>query len=195
MDENELVAASQGGSVAAFNQLVIAYQEAVYSVAYRVLGDREAAADATQEAFLSAYQGIKGFRGGSFRAWLFRIVTNACYDLLRTRKRRPAVSLEELASNPSEMWSAPGEAESPDDYVLRRELNREIQAGLGRLPPEQRLAVVLCDVQGFSYEEIALVTRASVGTVKSRLSRGRERLRDYLLSRRELLSPGKRPTR
>ncbi|MBI4758089.1 MAG: sigma-70 family RNA polymerase sigma factor [Chloroflexi bacterium] len=195
MDENELVAASRDGSVSAFNQLVVAYQEAVYNVAYRVLGDREAAADATQEAFLSAYQGIKGFRGGSFRAWLFRIVTNACYDLLRTRKRRPAVSLEELASNPSGAWSPLVPGESPDDYVLRRELNREIQAGLCRLPPEQRLAVVLCDVQGFSYEEIALVTRTSVGTVKSRLSRGREHLRDYLLSCRELLSSGKRLTR
>lgn len=185
MNESELIAASQKGQLGAFNHLVLAYQQMVYNTAYRLLGDPDAAADASQEAFLAAFQAIKSFRGGSFKAWLLRIVTNACYDQLRAKKRRPTVSLDALLVDANET-SYPSQRPSPDDHALRRELQAELQRGLLSLPEEQRLVVILSDVQGLSYEEIATTTNTNLGTVKSRLSRARAHLRDYLQAR-ELL--------
>src|SRR5690349_14961071 len=100
MDEPILIQAAQRGDVDAFNTLVLAYQSQVYNVAYRIMGDEAAASDATQEAFISAYRSLKGFRGGSFKSWLLRTVTNACYDALRYRKRRPSTSLDALGEEP-----------------------------------------------------------------------------------------------
>jgi len=170
---------------------VLAYQNMTYNLAYRILGDGDAAADATQDAFLSAYRAIGRFRGGSFKAWLLRIVTNACYDQLRVKQRRPTASLDALlvadpASGPSSVSFA-DESEQPEEYALRQELNRVIQAGIGTLPADQRITLVLSDIQGFSYQEIAEITGVSLGTVKSRLSRARAKLRDFLLARGELL--------
>ena len=184
MDEAELIARSQKGNVAAFNQLVLAYQEIVYNVALRTLGDPDAAADATQEAFLSAFQSVTGFRGGSFKVWLLRIVTNACYDYLRARKRRPSESLDELVAE-DEGTGGPADTsfESPEEHALRVDMHAEVQRALQLLPADQRVVVVLSDVHGLSYEEIAAVTKSELGTVKSRLSRGRARLRDYLSQR------------
>ncbi len=187
MDEQALIASARKGDARAFNQLVLLYQSMVYNLAYRILGEADAAADATQEAFLSAFQAIHKFRGGSFKAWLLRIVTNACYDQMRTRQRRPTNSLEDLPVEEDHMRFLGDEAESPDEFVVRQELNRTIQAGILSLPAEQRTILVLSDIQGLSYQEIAQATGLSLGTVKSRLSRGRARLRDYLLDRRELL--------
>ncbi|MBI2304924.1 MAG: sigma-70 family RNA polymerase sigma factor [Chloroflexi bacterium] len=184
-EEEALIARSRGGDVNAFNLLVERYQRMVYSVVFRMLGHRQEAEDVTQEAFLSAFQGVARFRGGSFRAWLLRIAANACYDHLRFRRRRPTVSLDVLESESGN--PLPGHIASPEEHVLRGELARLIEEGLGQLPEEQRLAVVLCDVQGFSYEEAAEATRSSLGTVKSRLSRGRARLRDFFKEHRELL--------
>jgi RNA polymerase sigma factor (sigma-70 family) len=191
VDEGELLARSQQGNVAAFNQLVVAYQEMVYNVALRIMGDPEAAADATQDAFISAFRAIRSYRGGSFKVWLLRIVTNACYDELRTRKRRPTESLDAMDVAPGYEDSA-GTAiasplESPEEYTLRQDVRAQIQQGLLALPEDQRVVIVLSDVHGFSYEEIASITNCSLGTVKSRLSRGRTRLRDYLQQRE--LSP------
>jgi len=129
VNESELIAASQKGQLGAFNHLVLAYQQMVYNTAYRLLGDRDAAADASQEAFLAAFQAIKSFRGGSFRAWLLRIVTNACYDQLRAKKRRPTTSLDALLVDASEN-SYPSQMVSPDNHVMRRELQAELQLGL-----------------------------------------------------------------
>ena len=180
MDEQSLVARSQQGDLDAFNGLVEAYQAQAYNLALRILGDPASAEDATQDAFFSAYRNIRSFRGGNFRAWLLRIVANACYDQLRAAKRRPTVPLDPLVL-------APSREEQPEDYALRQELGEEIRKGLQALPADQRLAIVLADIQGLDYEEIAQVTRASLGTVKSRIARGRARLRDYLMARRELL--------
>ena len=188
MDEKALIDAACRGDVGSFNQLVLNYQSMAYNLAYRILGNRDAAADATQDAFLSVFKAIGKFRGGSFKAWLLRIVTNACYDQLRLKQRRPATSLDALLvleSAPVQSLTDPGE--SPEEYAVRQELNRAIQVGIGTLPPEQRIALVLSDVQGLSYQEIAEVTGASLGTVKSRLSRARSKLRDFLLEQRELL--------
>lgn len=187
MNETDLIAASKKGDTAAFNQLVWAYQERAYNLAYRMLGDRDLAADATQEAFLSAYRAIDGFRGGSFRAWILRIVSNACYDHLRHKQRRPTASLDALYAVPEEYPVAPSVGDGPEDQVLRKELWETVGAGLLTLPPDQREAVILRDIQGLDYAEIAQVTRASLGTVKSRISRGRARLRDYLRQYPELL--------
>ena len=190
MDESSLIRQAQKGDVRAFNVLVRAHQTTVYNVAYRVLGDSDAAADVTQEAFVHAYKALADFKGGSFRAWLVRIVTNACYDQLRYDKRRPATSLEEMTPEPDSGDPGPplpDPGEGPEDYVLRQELGHVVARGLETLPTEQRVTLVLSDIQGFSYEEIANVTGVELGTVKSRLSRARARMRDFLLSQQELL--------
>jgi RNA polymerase sigma-70 factor, ECF subfamily len=181
-EDLRLVEAGQQGDVEAFNQLVRSYEVRVYNLCYRMLGDRDAAADVTQDTFISAYRNLHRFRGGVFRSWLFRIATNACYDALRARKRRPTVSLS-MTTGPDDdgpAFDLPDGAESPDDFALRRELAAAIQLGLAQLPEEQRIVVILSDIQGLAYEEIAEVTGANLGTVKSRLSRARARLREIL---------------
>jgi RNA polymerase sigma-70 factor (ECF subfamily) len=187
MDEEALIASARKGDTRAFNQLVLLYQSMAYNVAYRILSNPDAAADATQDAFLKAYKAMRKFRGGSFKAWLLRIVTNACYDQLRVKQRRPTNSLDALPVEADHTEYLRDYAEQPDEVVERQELNRLIQAGISTLPPEQRVVLVLSDVQGMSYQEIAEVVDLSLGTVKSRLSRGRAKLRDYLLERGELL--------
>jgi len=188
MDEEGLIAAAQQGDTTAFNRLVLHYQDLAYTVAYRIMSDPDAAADATQEAFISAYRGLPRFRHGSFKAWLMRIVTNACYDELRRRKRRPQESLDALYLKDPGPVSLPNPPlESPEQHVQRQELTHLLQAGIALLPDDQRAALVLSDVQGFSYAEIAEVMGVPTGTIKSRLHRARARLRDYLLDRQELL--------
>jgi len=187
MDEKALIANAQQGEIPAFNQLVLTYQSMVYNLAYRILGDADAAADASQDTFISAFRAIKKFRGGSFKAWLLRIATNTCYDQLRYKQRRPTSPLEALLVETDSPSYFTDSTEGPEEYTLRQELGQVIQAGLNTLPSDQRVALVLSDVQGFSYQEIAEITRVSLGTVKSRLSRGRAKLRDYLLEQGELL--------
>lgn len=187
VDEQALVTAARRGDTEAFNKLILMYQTLLYNVAYRMLHDQDAAADATQEAFVSAFRAIKDFRGGSFKAWLLRIVMNACYDQLRMAQRRPTSSLDDLQVEPDHSTMLADNDESPEDYALRQDLGRAIQEGLDTLPSDQRATVILSDIQGFSYEEIAHITGVSLGTVKSRLSRGRARLRDYLQQQEELL--------
>ena len=179
MDDRDLVNRSKKGDLDSFNNLVEEYQAIVYNLALRMLGGAQAAEDACQDTFLSAWRSIGSFRGGNFRAWLLCIAANICRDQLRKSRRNPTCSLETLLVEVSGRSSS----ESPEAYVLRRELGRQIQEGLAVLPADQRLAVVLCDVQGLSYDEIAQVMKCSLGTVRSRLSRGRARLRDYLVGK------------
>lgn len=192
MDEAALIKAAQRGDVHAFNALVLSYQSQVYNVAYRIMGDAASASDVTQEAFLSAYKAIRSFRGGSFKSWILRTVTNACFDALRYRKRRPATSLDGLGADDDsedgdfEAFLASSE-ESPADAAERAELRDAIARAALALPPDQRATFVLSDVQGMTCEEIADIMQTSLGTVKSRLSRARAKLRDYLLSQQELL--------
>ncbi|MBA2447114.1 MAG: sigma-70 family RNA polymerase sigma factor [Chloroflexi bacterium] len=186
--EARALEAARRGDVAGFNQLVLAYQTVVYSVALRMLGNTDDAADATQETFVSAFRAIRDFRGGSFKAWLLRIAANACYDILRRRQRRPASSLDALIDEAGLDVGEPDEDRGPEGTALSSETARAIQAGLATLPEDQRMLVLLCDVQGLSYEEAADATGAALGTVKSRLSRARARLRDYLGERGELPS-------
>ncbi len=191
MDESRLIKEAQTGSLSAFNQLVMAYQGTAYNVAYRVTGNGDSAADACQDAFLKAYKALGQYNGGSFKSWLLRIVTNTCYDQIRYKSRRPASSLEDIVENPDEhSTQLTSDDERPEEHVLRGELNDLLQLGINQLPEDQRIVLVLCDVQGLSYQEAADIVDQPLGTVKSRLSRGRRRLRDYLLQQKELL-PGR----
>jgi RNA polymerase sigma-70 factor (ECF subfamily) len=181
-EEQRLIESAQRGDVDSFNQLVRLYETRVYNLCYRMLGDSDAAADTAQDTFISAYRNLGHFRGGMFRSWLLRIATNACYDALRARKRHPSTSLQALGTVDDEGvgFDLPDQGEQPDDVALRRELAAAIQRGLGDLPEDQRVVIILSDIQGMAYEEIAEVTGSNLGTVKSRLSRGRARLRDIL---------------
>jgi RNA polymerase sigma-70 factor, ECF subfamily len=194
-DEALLIARSQRGDVDAFNELVLRHQQTTYNVVLRMLGDRDIAADITQDAFFSAFRAISSFRGGpSFRAWLLRIATNLACDHWRRMQRRPVDSLDALtdedephAGSILSSLAATGQEGNPEETLLTQELQELLQQGLQELPLEQRVAVVLCDVQGLSYEEIAESTQTSLGTVRSRIARGRARLRSYLYKHRELL--------
>lgn len=186
-NEEALIEQAQAGDLQAFNQLVYHYQSITYNVAHRILNDPDAAADATQDAFLSAYRALDSFRGGSFKAWILRIVTNACYDQLRRKKRRPTSSLDALLVGPGAHEAFVDHAENPEAYAMRQDLGRVIQAGLQTLPEDQRTTLVLADIEGLHYKEIAEITGVELGTVKSRLSRGRAKLRDFLQQEEELL--------
>ncbi len=189
-DEDRLVRSAAGGDPGAFGRLVEHYQSACYGLAWRLLGDSELAADATQDAFLHAYRNVATFRGEpeGFQSWLLRIAINACYDQLRRKQRRPSQSLEAYveAREGESMDLAQDPLAGPEQRAMRSETARNIQAGLMRLPAEQRLTVILCDVQGMSYDDAARVLEVELGTVKSRLSRARAALRDYLAGLGEL---------
>jgi RNA polymerase sigma-70 factor (ECF subfamily) len=190
MDEPALIQAARNGDLDSFNRLVLNYQDIVYSQAYRMMGEAEAAEDASQEAFISAYKNLRSYRGGSFRAWLLRIVTNACYDELRRRKRRPTTPLEPMDAEDEEVesphWLA-DTAQTPEEAAESSELEQAIQRCLEGLPAEFRAVVVLVDVQGLDYAEAGTAIASPVGTVKSRLARARLRLRDCLQGYWELL--------
>jgi RNA polymerase sigma-70 factor (ECF subfamily) len=191
-DEPKMVAYALEGDLDAFNRLVIAYQDMAYNVAYRVMGERTSAEDAVQDAFISAYRKLKSFRGGSFKAWLLRIVTNACLDELRRQKRRPSVPLQPANSEDDEIESPawledPGE--TPEEAVLRTELSAAIQNCLNRLENDFRVVVVLVDIQGMDYAEAAEAVNSPLGTIKSRLARARAKMQECLRAIGELL-PG-----
>jgi RNA polymerase sigma-70 factor (ECF subfamily) len=194
-DEDQLIARSQHGDGSAFNQLVLYYQQTTYSFVLRMLGDPNTAADVTQDTFIAAFRGISSFHAGSsFRAWLLRIASNMAYDHWRRVQRRPAESLDLLideeephAEGLLSALAATNTEGNPEELLLSQELQELIQQGLQELPLDQRVAVVLCDVEGFSYEEISASTQSALGTVRSRIARGRARLRTYLYQHRELL--------
>jgi RNA polymerase sigma-70 factor (ECF subfamily) len=183
-DEEEQVRRAMGGDRLAFTRLVEHYQSACFGLAWRILGDRDQAADATQDAFVHAYNAIDGFRGGIFRSWLLRITANASYDILRRAQRRPTQALPDPDDGGIELPDIA--AVSPMAEAARSELYRHLEVALQRLPEDQRIAVVLCDVYGMDYNEVAAATHSALGTVKSRIHRGRLRLRVLLAAHREL---------
>ncbi len=190
MDEPALIHDAQRGSLDAFNTLVLHYQDTVFNTALRILGDEDQAADASQEAFISAFRSITSFRGGSFKAWLMRTVTNACYDELRRKKRRPTTPLEPELDDGDEMDSPRWLADpnfTPEQAAEADEVEHAIQHCLEALPVEFRAVVVLADIQGMDYTEVAASVRVPLGTIKSRLARARLRLRECLRGFAELL--------
>jgi len=193
-DEQALVADARRGDVDAFNVLVRQYQQLAYNVAYRILGNDDRAIDATQDAFLRAYRSLHQFHGESFKAWLLRIVTNCCYDQLRLQQRQPTTSIDDLIEDDEHSRIFEDPEPAPEEYVETGELGGIIQRGLDALPYDQRVVLVMSDIEGMNYEEIAQATAVSLGTVKSRLSRGRAKMRDFMLRHRELLPDGMRLT-
>jgi RNA polymerase sigma-70 factor (ECF subfamily) len=183
-DEEAVVARAMEGDRSAFARLMEHYQSACYGLAWRLLGDPDQAADATQDAFIHAYDAIRSFRGGIFRSWLMRITANASYDILRRAQRRPTSAMPNPEEGEPEL--ADIGAPNPVEEAQKSELYRHLEAALRHLPDDQRIAVVLCDVYGMDYGEVASMTRSAMGTVKSRIHRGRLRLREQLAAHREL---------
>jgi RNA polymerase sigma-70 factor (ECF subfamily) len=170
-DQHDGLARARAGDLDAFESLVRTHQDRVYNLAYRITGNHEDASDAAQDAFVRAYQALARFReDAAFSTWLHRIATNAALDLVR---RRPAVPPVELPVH----HPAP---DDPERDAARREIGRRVQAALANIPAEFRAAVVLRDLQGLSYEDVARVLKIPVGTVRSRISRGRDALRAQL---------------
>jgi len=182
-----LVERARAGELQAFNALVARFQDGVYSLTLRMLGSSQAAEDCTQDAFIKAWQRIDTFRGGSFRSWVFTIAANQARDELRKRVRRPTRSLDEARDDPDRPdLDPPGDEPSPEDEAERGEMRIALEQALMTLPDDWREVVVMSDIHGMDYREIAEATGLALGTVKSRLSRARGRLRDVILESREL---------
>jgi len=179
-----LLERAQGGDLDAFNDLVTCYQDRLFALVVRMVPDRDQAADAVQEAFLHAFRHLESFRGGLVRSWLNRIAINAAMDTQRFRRRRPAEPYPELEDDTWQPPAAP--SADPVTASLASERHRALQAALAGITDDQRAAIVLYDVEGYDYGEIATLTGVSLGTVKSRIHRGRLALRDLLADRMEL---------
>lgn len=187
-NEDILIAAAQRGNLNAFNTLVLHYQDAVYHVTYRILGDFDDAEDATQDTFITAFRRLETYRGGNFRAWLMRVAINTCYSLLRYQKRRPSTPLHDLGGeNFDDGPPIPDPIATPEQAIQDKELSVAILNCINRLSVEQRVALVMRDIEGYSYQEIADLENAPLGTVRSRLSRARVDLCRCLQAYRELL--------
>lgn len=181
--DERLILNAQKGDLPSFNALVTRHERVVYNVCLRMLHDTALAEDVTQDTFIKAWTAIDSFRGGLVRPWLLRIATNRCYDVLRAKGRRPAESLDEQAVETEPEWSSQsGVAEHPEEHASRRELSTFLERALAMLPDDQRMAILLSDVHGHSYEEVATITGVAIGTVKSRISRARSRLREIIVS-------------
>lgn len=178
MDEKNYIQCAKKGDVEAFASLMQLYEKKIYNIAYRIMGSREDAFDIAQEAMIKIFQSLYGFREQcTFGVWVYRLVVNACMDELRRRKRRKNVSLEALGENGVQIESS---GMTPDAAHENEQLKKTIEKALDSLDAEYRAAVVLRDVQGFSYQEIARLTGVSLGTVKSRISRARGMLQKTL---------------
>lgn len=190
-EDYSLAMRANEGDLDAFNHLVMKYQELAYNVACRILSDPAAADDATQIAFISAYRKITSYRGGSFKAWLMRIVTNACYDELRRQKRRPITSLEPINDDTGEAIESPGwladDSLLPEEQVEVFELDKAVQHCLDNLPVDFKVVAVMIDVEGLDYQAVSEAVGKPLGTIKSRLSRARQRLQTCLQAFQELL--------
>jgi RNA polymerase sigma-70 factor (ECF subfamily) len=179
-----LLERARAGELDAFNDLVVCYQDQLFALIVRMVPDRDQASDCVQEAFFSAFRNLAGFRGGSVKSWLNRIAVNAAMDIQRARKRRPSQPYPELED---ESWQPPaGDDANPVTTALMTERHGAINEALATITDDQRVAIVLFDVEGYDYAEIAEMTGVSLGTVKSRIHRGRLALRDRLADRMEL---------
>lgn len=183
--EETLIAQSRAGDLESFNALVEMYQDQVYGVALRMVRDAALAEDLAQDAFISAFRNLNQYRGGSFKSWLMRIVRNATLDSLRRTQRRPTDSLDEnMVAFESQLVS---DEPTPEDVAENAELGDHIKEVMADLHPDQKMALVLIDVESYSYEDAAQAMSVGIGTVKSRLSRARARMREALMADPELL--------
>ena len=185
--EQNWIAAAQKGDQSAFEALVRLYEKRVYALTLRMCKNPADAEEAAQEAFLAAWQGLAFFRGeSSFSTWLYRLASNACVDILRREGRHQAsLSLDDEET----AIALPDRSLSPHDEAERAELRRQIEAGLDALPPDYRQVLVLRELHQRTYDEIASILSLDVGTVKSRINRGRKRLRKILLESGNFSAP------
>ena len=180
-EEKIAVERVKSGDSAAFETLVIAAQNDVYAVAFKMLGNAEDALDASQDAFIKAYTGISKFRGDAkFSVWMYRITYNICLDKLRRTKRRPVLPLERDEDEPE--LQIPDSAPSPEERLISRETALLVQRGLDTLSPKLRNVLILREVSGLSYTEISALTGINEGTVKSRINRARASLAEFMRS-------------
>ena len=181
-EESAVILKVQQGDANAFEALVTAYQKQVYNLALRTVGNPEDAADLSQEAFLRAYRSIGSFRGDSkFSVWLYRPTTNICIDFLRSKGRKPTISLTmENDDEETQELDVADDRFDPEENFQRSELQRAVQRGLNSLPEEFRTILILRELEGMSYAEIGEILHLEEGTVKSRLFRARSRLCDFL---------------
>ena len=179
-----LIERAKAGELDGFNDLVTCYQDHLFALVARMVPDRDQASDAVQEAFFSAFRNLASFRGGSVRSWLTRITVNAAMDMQRAKRRRPVQPYPELEDD---AWQPPaGDTHDPERIALKTERTRAITNALSDITSDQRTAIVLFDVEGYDYAEIADMTGVSLGTVKSRIHRGRLAMRALLEGRMEL---------
>lgn len=184
MDERALIDRAVKGDAQAFSELMAAHESRMYAVALRMCAHREDAQDCLQEAMLRVYRSISGFKGqSSFSTWVYRITMNTCLDELRRSKRRKYTSLDERIEAG---WSPADDMDTPEHHAMRVEQRRAIERAIALLPEDMRAAVVLRDIQSCPYDEIADILGTNVGTIKSRISRGRARLREILSEQMEL---------
>lgn len=181
--ENAVVRAVLNGDVNAFEMLVKEYEKNVYNLALRMVGNSEDAADMSQEAFIKAYNSLDSFRGDSkFSVWLYRIVSNVCLDFIRSRKRKQTVSLSMEDDNGDDVeLDIADDTQSPERLMDKRLTREAVRRGLASLPPGQRQILLLREIQGLSYDEIAEILNVEAGTVKSRIFRARKKLSAFLL--------------
>lgn len=183
-DEKKLIERAYGGDPSAFNRLMAQHENRMYAVALRMCANREDAQDCLQEAMLRVYRAIGSFKGQStFSTWVYRITMNTCLDELRRKKNRQNTSLDNLVDMG---WSPTDGGAGPEKQALMHEMREKMHGAIRELPDDMRAAVVLRDIQGFSYDEIAQMLEINVGTIKSRISRGREKLREKLKEYSEL---------
>lgn len=184
MEESRLIERAMRGDARAFNELMSMHERRMYAVAMRMCGNHEDAQDCLQEAMIRVYRAISGFKAqSSFSTWVYRITTNTCLDELRRRKARPNASLDGLLDAG---WSPADSEDTPERHTLRAEKAKLLRQMIGELPEDMRAAIILRDVQGLPYEDIAAALNVNVGTIKSRISRGREKLREKIAAQSEL---------
>ena len=180
--ENEIIRSVLRGNVNDFEKLVTAYEKNVYSLALRMVGDPEDAADMTQETFIKAYRSLSSFRGDSkFSSWLYRIASNVCLDFLRSRSRHPQVSLSGSDEDERTAFELPDMSRNPEEQLMKKLSMEAVRRGLEQLPEQQRQRLVLRELGGLSYAELAQTLGLEEGTVKSRIFRARKRLCALLL--------------
>ena len=180
MDENELIKKAQKGSEEAFEEIVRIYEKKVYSIALRMTGNQEDAYDAAQEVFIKIYSFLPSFKWESnFYTWVYRITVNKCIDMTRKQKRHKVISIDGDGDETPAM-DLPDESMSPDSSYTRKEMLKEVEKAIEKLSDEHKTVIVLRDIKGMSYAEIADIVGVNEGTVKSRISRARDRLREIL---------------
>ncbi len=193
MSDNEkaLLEKAKNGDLDAFEKLIEGYQKKVFNIVYRMIGNPDDASELTQEVFIRVFRSIGSFKEESqFSTWIYKIATNICLDELRKQKKHKVISLdEEIKSDDGEMKrQIEDDKPQPDIIAERNELKKTVRNAILALPDEYRLVIIMRDIKGLSYEEIARITKCPEGTVKSRINRARKALKAILCSKRELLN-------